>query len=163
MYQFLMTYLANLLYLLSHDSSIFCTLHSLSLNVAQYQYKWFSPQANEKSTNPYNTANFIMSRIIRPSEICRGPRWGLTVNMYISFKELNILAAANNDSAMRFGSYAFQSFLSSCALALFSCISFCTYEIIKDSNCNSCRILKINFNGNSQHERYLQLKHIFKF
>lgn len=149
MYQFLMTYLANLLYLLSQDSSIFCTLHSLSLNVAQYQYKWFSPQANEKSTNPYNTANFIMSRIIRPSEICRGPRWGLTVKMYISFKELNILAAANSDSAMRFGSYAFQYFLSSCALALFSSISFCTYRTIKYSNCNYFGIFKIYIDGSS--------------
>jgi hypothetical protein len=39
-----------------------------------------------------------------------------------------MFAAAKRDSAMRLGSYAFQSFLSKSALGLCSSISFCTYK-----------------------------------
>lgn len=89
------------------------------------------PQEKAKTTRMQRRKNFIMSITIRPNEICSGPRYGLTENMYTSFKELQfkdrfseyilqqkaylfcaylkIFAAANNPSAINMGSHASQS------------------------------------------------------
>lgn len=46
-----------------------------------------------------------MSNIIRPREICRGPRCGFMVKIYTSFNELNIFAMANIPSLLIFKNY----------------------------------------------------------
>lgn len=49
-----------------------------------------------------------MSRSMRPSEICNGPRWELAVKRQMSRKELKMLAMANNASATKVGCHISQ-------------------------------------------------------
>lgn len=52
--------------------------------------------------------NFRMSRSIRPSEICSGPRCEFAVNSEISRRELKMFAMANRASATRVGCHMSQ-------------------------------------------------------
>ena len=70
----------------------------------------YGKEVTEEFYQRWNTCQSVRLRESKskkkysPSEICSGPRYGLTVKMLTSFKQLKILAAANNASAMRFGS-----------------------------------------------------------
>lgn len=49
-----------------------------------------------------------MSRSMRPSEICKGPRWELAVKRQMRRKELKMLAMANSASATKVGCHISQ-------------------------------------------------------
>lgn len=57
-----------------------------------------------------------MSRSIRPSEICKGPRCELAVKRQMRRKELKMLAMANNASATKVGCHISQLLLGFCPL-----------------------------------------------
>ena len=52
--------------------------------------------------------HFIISKIIRPREIWRGPKCGLIVNMYTSLRQLNMFAQAKMPSLINVGSHGSQ-------------------------------------------------------